>query len=381
MIFFSQPQEAFDPRPATWIGALDRVADWVGVFLVEGKFYPIFSLLFGIGFFLQMERLELGTGDAKRIFRRRLFILSLFGLAHGIFLWDGDVLLYYGLSGFLLMLFKNRQSITLMIWAGCLILIPVGLMLLCWGLFHWAMQTPGVYEDIVSSMGVGSDEQRALDRAYVDGNYIDAVMYRLSNLIYTLIFATVFWPPFLAMFLIGMVAGRNQIFRDVGKNERLLVCILMVAGGVGLAANFFGAWVLTNGSAQMDYALICLGTAINGVGGPVLAISYVSALLLIMNKKPSHVLWTMLGAAGRMPLTNYLCQSLIATTIFYGYGIGLAGEVGRLGTIVLAVLIFTLQLFVSKLWLAKYRFGPMEWLWRSLTYGKMQRMRLEIANS
>ncbi|MGJ8644694.1 MAG: DUF418 domain-containing protein [Luteolibacter sp.] len=374
MIFFSQPQELFDPRAASWLGSWDMVADWFSAFLVEGKFYPIFSLLFGVGFFLQMERLELGTGDYKQIFNRRLFILCLLGLAHGILLWDGDVLLYYGLSGFLLMLFKNRKSITLMIWAGCLIMIPVALMLVCWGFFYWAMQTPELYEEISMSMAPDGEEQTALFRAYIDGGYFDAVSYRLANLFYTFLMVMAFWPPFFAMFLVGMVAGRNRIFQDVEKNRRILMRLLVITGAVGLFINFAGAWVLSIGSAKMDYSLTILGTAINGVGGPILAVFYVTAFLLILNRRPVHAAWTMLGAAGRMPLTNYICQSLIATTIFYGYGFGLAGEVGRLGTIVLALLIFVMQIFASKLWLARFRFGPLEWLWRSLTYGKMQRM-------
>jgi uncharacterized protein len=127
-------------------------------------------------------------------------------------------------------------------------------------------------------------------------------------------------------------------------------------------------------SAGSAYGLVFLGIGVISIFGPLLTAAYIAGIALLMDRKPSLPILRPIASAGRMALTNYLAQSLIATTLFYGYGFGLAGEVGRLGTIVIALLIFAAQVVFSTLWLRSHRYGPMEWLWRSLTYGTRQPM-------
>ncbi|MGB6223155.1 DUF418 domain-containing protein, partial [Haloferula sp.] len=154
------------------------------------------------------------------------------------------------------------------------------------------------------AMGADGTATEELTDVYVVGTYFDVVLYRLGNLIVVVLAAFAFWPSFFAMFLIGMLAGRKRIFRDVENNRQFLKRALVLAGIVGLVTNFIGAWMLVSGSEKVDYGLICLCTGVVSFGGPVLAVFYVAAFVLVLNKNPIHAAWMLLGAAGRMPLTR-----------------------------------------------------------------------------
>jgi uncharacterized protein len=222
------------------------------------------------------------------------------------------------------------------------------------------------------------DQQLQFDliNAYVLGSYPDAVFYRLGTMLYTIIGTLMFAPAFLGLFLIGMLVGRKGIIKNVVEHRRLLLRMLIGCGSAGLAANFLGAWVMIAGSAGRDFGFLLVGTGIISIFGPVLTFSYIAGVVLLVSRRLSLTLLMPIASVGQMALTNYLAQSAIATTIFYGYGFGLGGSVGRLGTIGIALLVFAAQVVFSVIWLKFFRYGPMEWLWRSLTYGKRQSMRL-----
>jgi len=187
----------------------------------------------------------------------------------------------------------------------------------------------------------------------------------------------IFAPAYLGLFLLGLLAGRTRLITEAAAHRRTLVKILTVCGAVGLAGNFIGAWVMTLASADEHLGLMLIGTAVITVFGPVLTAAYIAAMALLIHRKPSLAILPPIAAVGRMALTNYLAQSLIATTIFYGYGFGLGGNVGKLGTVGIALLIFAVQILFSVLWLRVFRYGPTEWLWRSSTYGVHQPMLRE----
>jgi uncharacterized protein len=372
MLYFSQPMEPDGFRNGLWFGPLDRLADWVSVFLVEGKFYPLFSFLFGLGFSIQLERASLRGLDFKATYRRRLFVLLGLGLAHGIFLWSGDVLLAYAVCGFALLLFRDREPVTILVWAAVFIVIPALLILFIGMLLLMLSGNP----EFAQAMAEDSGEKHALARAFVTGGYADAVSYRLGELILTVSVTMMFAPSFLGLFLIGMLVGRKRILAEVGKNRRILFRVLVVCGAVGLVGNSLGAWAMIGGSAQHDYGLMLIAVGVLSILGPVLTAVYIAGIVLLIDRRPTSTFLPPIAAVGRMALTNYLGQSLVATTIFYGYGLGLGGEVGRLATIGIALLIFAGQVLFSVVWLKSFRYGPMEWVWRSLTYGKRQPMRI-----
>jgi len=375
MVYFSQPLEVGGFRNVFWFSALDRIADWISVLLVEGKFYPLFSFLFGLGFSIQMDRAGSRGLDFIPVYRRRLFVLMGFGIAHGIFLWEGDVLLSYALCGFLLLLFRNRKPVTIGVWAVAIILLPALLILFGGLVFLMLSGNADFWQLLEEAYAEDAEMRNELILAFVTGGYADTVAYRLGEFLLTTLFTMMFAPAFLGLFLIGLLAGRKQIIVEAARHQRLLARVLAACGVVGLVGNFFGAWAIMAGSARADFGLVLIGHSVISVFGPVLAAAYVAGILLLIQREGSLVFLSPVASVGRMALTNYLAQSAIATTIFYGYGFGLGGNVGRLGTIGMALVIFAAQVLFSVIWLNLFRFGPMEWLWRSLTYGKRQPMR------
>lgn len=377
MLHFSQPLVEDGMRGGLWFGPLDRAADWFSLLLVDGKFYPLFSFLFGLGFSIQMERASSRALDPKAVYVRRLFILLGFGLAHGISLWNGDVLFAYGLCGFALLLFRNRKPVTLMIWAAALIILPALLYLLLGVVLSLLWSNPEMIAVFGESSAENIESRRELYRIFVTGSYLDVVSHRLRELPYTMFAILTFAPAFLGLFLLGMLAGRMRIIAEVARNQKLLVKVFVVCGAVGLAGNFMGAWIMMAASAKLHWGLLLIGTGVISIFGPVLTAAYIAGIVMLMQRKLWLAILSPIAAAGRMALTNYLGQSLIATTLFYGYGFGLGGTVGKLGTIGIALLIFAGQVLFSVVWLRHFRYGPMEWLWRSLTYGARQPMTRE----
>lgn len=378
MQVFSQPLEDFGYRGGLWLGWADRWADWITVFLVEGKFYPLFSFLFGLGFSIQMDRAVARGLDFRATYRRRLFILMGFGLAHGILLWEGDVLLAYAVCGFFLLLFRDRKPRTIVVWAAVLLLLLGLLTLAVAGLVIAFSNSPEFAESVAKSFGDGPLAKAEKMKAFVTGGYADAVVYRLGELVEMISGALYSVPTILGLFLFGLWAGRKKIITEVAGNRALLVCIFVIGGVLGLMGNFCGAWVLMSSSQRGDGGTWLTAIGIISIFGPVLTAAYVAGIVLLLDRRPTLPFLPPIAAVGRMALTHYLTQSLIATTLFYGYGFGLAGHVGKLGIIGIALLIFAAQIGSSVWWLKYFRYGPLEWLWRSLTYGARQPMRCEI---
>lgn len=377
MLFFSQPLGINGWRGDLWFSATDKLTDWISMIFIEGKFYPIFSMLFGMGVAMQMGRASSRGIDFKTVYLRRLYILMGFGVLHGILLWEGDVLLVYAICGLVLLMFRDRKPRTLLFWSAGFILFPSLLILLIGTVLYLLSAHPEV-QAFMTEAYAGDEELRGeILRIFTTGSYMDVVFYRLGEMVFILIITLVYAPVYLGLFLIGMWAGREGTLQDIQKYTQLFVRIFLICGGVGLMANLLGAWLQMIGIEESNYGLMLIGSGILSIFGPVLSCAYIAGLVLLMHRWPLADFFALIASVGRMALTNYLAQSLIATTIFYGYGFGLGGNVGRMGTIGIALLIFAGQILFSVCWLKFYRYGPMEWLWRSLTYGKRQAMALE----
>jgi uncharacterized protein len=356
---FSNPIDDHEMRPGLVFNLADRIADFLSLVWVEDKFRSLFSILFGIGFAIQMDRAASRALNPKSTYFRRLGILMAIGLLHGIFLWDGDILLSYGACGFALVLFQNRKTLTVLIWAGALILIPAVLFLLS------SLSIFFLLENIDSPTTGGPQE---MIHAYASGTYVDTILYRLHQLP-LLLGATLFLlPGTLGLFLIGMLIGRSRILADLPTHRQTLGKAFTLCATIGLLGNLIAATLITIGGTRSNTGTLFLGGAFSLTFAPFLCCAYISGAALLIHHKPHLPLFRPIAAAGRMALTNYLLQSLIATTLFYGYGFALGGQIGRLGTIAIALLIFTTQALLSQLWLNHHRYGPIEWLWRSLTY-------------
>jgi uncharacterized protein len=303
----------------------------------------------------------------------------LFGVAHVVLLWPGDILLWYGLLGLLMMLFRKVSDKGLIKWAIGLLLVPVLITVFSVLMIKLAMMFPEsagavkqAFEDQESSMVAMVD--KAL-QVYSTGSFSEIINIRLEEYAILLPAVFFFYPNVLAMFLVGQYAARKGFLVDVEKHRRFFKKLIWIGILVGVPANVVHGILAMNIPVNEMGWLSVLSYFLASFGGPLLTLGYVSAIALLFNKKVLDKLWLWLSPVGRMALTNYLLHSIIAVFLFHSYGLGLYGEVSIWQGIVLTLVIFALQIPFSNIWLKYFRFGPFEWLWRSLTYLKWQAMK------
>ena len=351
---------------------LDRVLGFLIVFLAQSKFYSIFAFLFGLGLVMQTVRAEERGRSSGRLLSRRLAVLTLFGVVHAVLIWSGDILLTYALLGFVFLLFRRRPARTLLIWAAILLILPPLLLLLAGLLALLATFTPEGAQAI-SEAAAGQREfllglADSAREAYGSGSYGDMVAQRLREITLWASNLVFIGPNIFGMFLVGGALMRAGWFEAPDAHRTGIRRVALAGLLVGLPLNLVAAYatVLNPGGAS-GVALLWIGQSCQLIGGPVLALGYLGLATLLFQRyaEAGPVRWT--SAVGCMALTNYLAQSVICTAVFYG--LGLYGETSLAAALVLCGAIYALQLIWSPLWLSRFSYGPVEWLWRRLTYG------------
>ncbi len=377
MTIFSRPLQAIlfpVDSAAPWF---DRAAEWLIHFLGEGKFYALFSLLFGLGLTLQMERIEARGGKFVPLYLRRLLVLLGFGLVHAFLIWMGDILIMYALLGFLLILFRKAKPRTLLVWMIILIALPLLFNAGATALVEMGKSVPeGAQQiELVMAETIASfktDLARAYE-VYAGGNFAEITAQRIYD--YTSMgFSAFFVMGFniLAMFLLGVYFGKRGIFRDLEANRGLFRKLLAWGLILGLGGNaLYASMILSMSRIEPTWPLM-LATLAQTIGAPLLMLAYVSAFCLLALSPVWGKRLQVLAPVGQMALTNYLTQSIVCTLIFYGYGLGLFGQMGMAAGIGLTIVIYLLQIPFSHWWMKRFKYGPAEWLWRSLTYLKLQ---------
>ncbi|MEM7273859.1 MAG: DUF418 domain-containing protein [Actinomycetota bacterium] len=354
MVDFGGPAASFEPW-AVSTGWWDRLVE-LGIRVGgEAAFYTTFSFLFGLGFALQFQRaLDRGERFGWR-FASRLTVLAGFGLIHGFLIWSGDILLQYAVAGFFLLLFAKVGPRAALRWAMGLGAFSILLLTTVFALIYLDGVEPATAADIDAEI------------AFHAGSFTDIAAERLDGWVGTVVETLVGVPWFLSLFLVGLWAVRSGTLADWRNQADRYRSILRVSVPIAIAAKGALAVAIIIGA---DGVASTFGTVASiAVGGPALGATYVCLLLLALRRVPdgTHVL-RHLGPVGRMALTNYLTQSVVAVLLFYGYGLGWYGRFGVGTTIGFTLAIFAAQIVVSRLWLDRFRFGPMEWLWRTLTY-------------
>lgn len=328
--------------------------------LVDGKFYTLFSFLFGVGFAVQLDRLDRRGADGLRIYRKRVLVLLAIGLVHSLLIWDGDILTLYALLGLLLPLFRPLPDRVLLGLAAALIFVVPIAGAAIFAVLSWQpWQVFYAFSDwLVARLGWQPGPDLAL-RLLPNGSISDVIIWNFSGTPYSWGLRVESWriPKVLGIMLLGLWAGRRLAAGALLDDRQLLRRILVGGLVIGFPASL--AYALLPG--QMQSGLPSM------IGTVPLATAYAAAFALAWPRM--RWLLGMFAAPGRMALTNYLFTSLVGALLFYGIGLGLIGRLSPPQIYGVAVGIFAVQAVASHWWLRRYSQGPVEALWRRLTYG------------
>ncbi len=361
------------PAPE-WTGFVDRVFSTLMHSVFETKSWRLFSLLFGFGFALQLARVISQAAGSLWFYIRRLAILFVFGMAHALF-YDGDILMEYAMLGLILVVFRNvRLRILLVLACVLLAVFPVGNLIYTEG-----------SDDLVAQW----EDALPLAELKVGHPYLGSVMgvfRENAAAIPPRIWSNLHGPEsslaIFSMFLLGLYVGRARILHEVSLHLPLIRRVFGWGIGIGVVSALI-EWSLKQ---KFGFAVFSENTASSGVrffgdmlfafGSTALALGFGGGIVLLALRPEWQRVLRPLQNLGRMALTVYLCGTAMFTTLFYGYGFTQLYLLGPAATTAYAVLFFILQLLFCTWWLGKFRFGPAEWLWRSLTYLKFQPLRL-----
>ncbi|MBO6792414.1 MAG: DUF418 domain-containing protein [Balneolaceae bacterium] len=370
---FAMPGAAY--LNPTAFGDFDGLNFWVWLFshaFADQKFITIFSILFGAGIVLVTQKAEAKSGKSAGLHYKRNFWLLIIGLIHAHLIWYGDILVAYALGGFIVYFFRKMQPRTLLI-LGTLVFsvhsvlyIMTGTSIPYWPqealqdtMLMWHPPTSEIQQEINALTGSLSEQI----------NYNSAGALVMETMVYAILF---FWKT-TGLMLIGMAlykmgilsAERSSTFYKRGLLVGFIIGFPIVIYGMiqNLAVNF-----------SFEYSMF-LGSQYNYWGSLFVSFGYICAVMLLAKSGKFEALKSKLAAVGQMALTNYIAQSVIGVLLFFGIGFGLFGEVDRIMQLTIVFAIWALQLWWSKPWLDRYKFGPLEWVWRSLSYWKKQPMK------
>jgi uncharacterized protein len=352
---------------STWMSvssawqSLDPALDFAVSTLAQGKFYSLFSFLFGLGFALQLRRAETMGALAMPIMRRRLTWLFVFGLAHALLIWFGDILTVYAVFGFALLWFRHLSQDALLRWALFFLASPA--------LIYMIFLAVGLDDPLASDPATPPGESfiAKATRIIATGSYLDLVQAHLQ-------FYPGGWirralglalPRIFGMFLLGMWAARIGLPLLRETQRPMLRRWLLWGVILGLPLNI-GFTVLGGGDGLFPAnAKAMLAVTMASLGIPLLCLAYVAAFALYWRGSRTG---SLLVAAGRTALSHYLGQSVVCVAVFYGHGLGFFGRTSYAVALPIAIAVFVLLAFLGRAWLDRLPQGPMETLWRRLSY-------------
>jgi uncharacterized protein len=395
--FFALPIMIYsNPMVAGGFAGFDLLTWKFDFLLFLQKMMAVFSMLFGAGVILMYNRAESTGGKFAGTYYRRILWLLLIGMIHGYLLWYGDILVSYALCGLLLYPLR-RKSPRFLIILGVVFLLLGGLVSYGIGLSLTELkgQAVKVEKDLASGEEVDPhrldllnmwnhmkndvESSRETVNAEIEayrGHWHDVMSQRIQM---TLMMQTqgflirVFWRV-MGLMLLGMALMKLGVFSGE-RSPRFYLILAVIGYGIGLPVVGYGMGSLMGHGFDIIY-FFETGSLYNFFGSVLVALGHVSLVILIIKWGWLKWLTQRLAAVGRMAFSNYLMHTLICTTLFYGYGFGLYGQINRFGLFGIVVAIWILQLLISPWWLRHFRFGPAEWMWRSLTYKKKQPMRV-----
>jgi uncharacterized protein len=446
--FFNRPLAELDAGLPSGVTGIDYWAGWFVHVFVRGKFWTMFSLLFGMGFAVMLTRAEQAGRDFFRPYLRRTLALAIIGLLHYVLLWAGDILLSYAMGAIFLMMVVNGRPKWVLFLAGIALacaaamgamtaagvaelpwppFVALGVPLLLLGIVAWVLRraplaglrnagltlyllpclammiggalspqttqaereraaladakTPAEKAEVRESIDKAAEARKkhaaevtAEARVLSRGSYADAVGWRTHHLLKQMGQDAFFSVSFvLGMFLFGAWFIRSGVMVDPAAHLDLFRRLAWFGLPLGLGLGLVAAAIATTHVPGENDALFQFSMGLGMAGNLAACLGYVGALVLLFHSR--FRAWVApFAPAGRMALTNYLTQSLVGTTFFYGYGLAHWG-MGRAQQLLFVLVVFALQMAISHWWLSRFRYGPMEWLWRSATYLRVPAMR------
>ena len=358
--------------------SLDHVLGWTQQWLLESRFYTLLILLFGIGFGIQLIRADGLATDLRNTYYRRSAALLAIGIVHGTLIWSGDILTIYSLVAFALVMFRTSSTRTILV-AGVLLWF-VGPLIVRESMFLSGLRFMVPFAPRASAV-----------ETYAHGTWFQIERVRIGEYMNWLgHFGLTSYVSILASFLIGLWSIKSGYLRRVIGEPRVtrrLLVLALVAAAIGYArwnlADKVWPFVPPTGSRlpafpYPGFQLAMLRQFVLKLfdwGTEGTALAYACILLLIWQRPRGERVLRPLAATGRMALTTYLTQSIVCTLLFYSYGLGLYGSVGFTGVFLITLLLFASQMAASTWWLGRFRYGPAEWVWRTLTYGHAPAMQ------
>ena len=351
----------------------------LNMLLVDGKFRTLFSMLFGASMLLVIERAEANGESGWTVHWRRMAVLLLFGIAHAILIWRGDILSLYALTGLVAFGFRNASVGKLFGWAIALSLVNVILFAaIGTTLFHQqaAAAAPGASADLLRNWDANyhsfypAADQVARDMAIYDGGWLTVVAHEAGKASQIVVNTVLILPDTLGLMLFGMAAYKSGFLTgewDDGQYRR-------IAGwGIGLGLAGFAALVAADIASNFSVPIVLTGF-MTVVTPFRIGMAFGYAALFILLARNMGPIARRFAAVGRAAFTNYLGTSLLMTAVFYGWGLGLYGDLTRAQAWLFVPLVWLIMLAWSKPWLDRFQYGPFEWAWRSLSRGRLQPM-------
>ncbi len=344
---------------------LDRIIRWLQYIFIDGKFYTLFSLLFGIGFSIILGNTKEKGIDGNRLFLRRMFVLLLIGFLHLMLLWSGDILMLYALMGMLLPLFNSFSDKKILSFAGIILCLPLVSDAVC-SLAGISLSAPlhdawlrkaseyGITEDTLAPYLIESKSYSDVQNFLIQGSIERMYEFVDSHRYFKV----------LGLFLVGFVIGRRKIYADLEGNADLLRKVAKIGLGAGLPLSLIYAAHAMNGYpiGNVFHSFLYLVSVYpTGFG-------YAALFCLLFIRSKNSGLWKVFAKPGKMACTNYLGQSFFGILIFYGAWMGLGRNASLALTELIALGVYLFQAGFSYIWLKFFRFGPVEWIWRMLTY-------------
>ena len=332
--------EQFFPKPPA-VDTLDRAVERLLTVAIDMKAFVLFSTLFGLGLAIQFDRLA-GNSNRMVLLCKRLIVLLAIGLVHLILIWNGDILTEYAVAGFVVLPFLFAPR---------------------WLLAASALMCLVLYVAIPPFLSLPDSawmrhDTAAASIAYGKGGFADVLAFRIRELAGIVPLHVSVFPRTVGLILLGAFVWRTGIVRRAAMNRGLLL-------GGSIAAILAGLWVT-----------VAVAGRISTIAPVILGLAYGAMVIALMTTLVGRMLLGWAAPLGRMAFTNYIAQSVIFGWIFYGYGLGLFERLGAAIALALGTAIYAAQVIFSSWWLKDHRFGPLEWLWRTLMYGVWQPMQV-----